>query len=93
MNLEPHQTIDIMLRRKAVKGLVAMLVDPTDQMRSDAGVKRPVAATRHDVDHGDLFHGTQSTSFVTPAKAGAQSNGRRSLRLWAPAFAGVTVSA
>lgn len=46
---EPDEQFDAVALGEAVEATFAMLDDPLDQVRGEAGVKRPVPRARHDI--------------------------------------------
>lgn len=82
--LEPDDGFCCAALRKAFEQAFAMLMDASDEVRSDADVKRPVAFGCEDVDAWlkVACHGTSLPSHnrcVIPAKAGTQkANGCQS---------------
>ena len=54
-HFKPDEPLASVSFRKPIRDAFAMLPHALDKVRCDAGVKRAVALTRHDVD-GGLFH-------------------------------------
>jgi hypothetical protein len=55
-HLEADETVNAMARRKARNRPGAMLMQPRDQVRCDADVKRPIRLARENIDTRLLLH-------------------------------------